>query len=100
MTNRPTIRRVAPACGAEVVGIDLRDPSPDVVAVLSRALADHAVLFVRDQHLTPEHQVQLTGRFGAVLRVPYITPLARHPDVIAVLEEADEHNISTRSRQG
>lgn len=95
MTNDPTIRPVAPACGAEVVGIDLRDPSPEAMSLVSRALADHAVLFVRDQHLTPEQQVELTRRFGAVLRVPYITPLADHPDVIAVLKEADERNIST-----
>ena len=65
------------------------------MSVVSRALADHSVLFVRDQHLTPEEQVELTRRFGAVLRVPYISPLADHPDVIAVLKEADEQNIST-----
>lgn len=30
-----------------------------------------------------------------MLRVPYIQHLAEHPDVIAVLKEADERNIST-----
>jgi taurine dioxygenase len=89
------IRPVAPACGAEVTGIDLRDPSSDTVSLLNESLAEHAVLFVRDQHLTPEQQVELTRRFGAVLRVPYIEPLAGHPDVVAVLKEPDERNIST-----
>jgi taurine dioxygenase len=89
------IRPVAPPCGAEVVGIDLRDPSPETMSLIGRALAEHAVLFVRDQHLTPEEQVDLTRRFGAVLRVPYIAPLAEHPDIVAVLKEADERNIST-----
>jgi taurine dioxygenase len=93
--NHATIRPVAPTCGAEVVGIDLLDPSPATMALVTEALADHAVLFVRDQHLTPEQQVQLTGRFGAVLRVPYISPLVEHPDVVAVLKEADERSIST-----
>lgn len=95
MTTHATVRPVAPACGAEVVGIDLADLSSETMALVSRALADHAVLFVRDQHLTPEQQVELTRRFGDVLRVPYISPLAEHPDVVAVLKEADERNIST-----
>ncbi|CAB4893582.1 unannotated protein [freshwater metagenome] len=86
---------MAPACGAEALGFDLRDASPETIEVLSGALADHAVLFVRDQHLTPPQQVALTARLGTVLRVPYIRALSDHPDVIAVLKEADERNIST-----
>ena len=93
--NDAAIRPVAPPCGAEVVGIDLRDPSSEIMRLITEALAEHAVLFVRDQHLTPQQQVELTRRFGAVLRVPYIVPLADHPDVVAVLKEADERNIST-----
>ena len=89
------IRPVSPACGAEVTGIDLRDPSVADMALLEAALAEHAVLFIRDQHLTPEQQVALTARFGEVLRVPYIKHLDEHPDIIAVLKEADERRIST-----
>jgi taurine dioxygenase len=95
MTNHATIHPVAPSCGAEVVGIDLSDPSPETMSLVSRALADHAVLFVRDQDLTPDAQVAVTRRFGAALRVPYIAALAEHPDIVAVLKEADERNIST-----
>ena len=63
------VRPLAPACGAEISGVDLRTASAEQVAV--------------------------TARFGPVLRVPYIQQLAEHPDVIAVLKEADERNIST-----
>ena len=96
-----TIRPVAPACGAEVTGLDMRDlidlgdPADATMMLVGRALAEHSVLFVRDQQLSPEEQRALTLRFGEVLRVPYIQPLAGHPDVIAVLKEADERNIST-----
>lgn len=90
-----TIRPVSPPCGAEVSGVDLRDPTSEIMSLMNRALAEHAVLFVRDQDLTPEQQVELTLRFGPVLRVPYIAPLADHPDVVAVLKEPDERNIST-----
>ena len=86
--QHPSIRPLAPACGAEVVGIDLADPSESTMAQLRDALAQHAVVFCRDQHLSPAQQVELTRRFGQVLRVPYIRHLDAHPDIIAVLKEA------------
>jgi taurine dioxygenase len=90
-----TVRPVAPACGAEITGVELASAGDAAWADIGDALARHAVLFVRDQLLTPDQQVALTARLGPVLRVPYITHLDEHPDVIAVLKEADERNIST-----
>jgi taurine dioxygenase len=89
------INAVSPACGADVVGVDLRHPSPETMSLVLHALAKYGVLFVRRQQLTPVQQVELTRRFGDVLRVPYIKALPEHPDVIAVLKEPDERNIST-----
>ena len=86
---------VAPACGAEVFGVDLGNPSTDAMRVVHQALAEHCVLFFRDQKLTPEQQREVTCRFGAILRVPYIQHLDAYPDIIAVLKEADERKIST-----
>lgn len=88
------VRPVAPACGAEVRAVDLRGADDATLAELRRALAEHSVLFVRDQRLAPEEQVALTARLGPVLRVPFVRPLPDHPDVIGVLKEADERNIS------
>lgn len=95
MTRALTIRPLATACGAEVTGIDLRRPAPSEHSTVVQALADHSVLFFRDQDLQPEEQVEITQRFGSVLRVPYIEHLDEHPDIIAVLKEADEQQIST-----
>ncbi len=53
------------------------------------------MVFVRGQQLDPAQQVAVTARLGQVLRVPYIGHLPDHPDVIAVLKEADERKIST-----
>ena len=89
------IKALAPACGAEVVGLDLADPSAAAMQLIHQAVADHAVLFFRDQHLTPTQQLEVTQRFGAILRVPYIRHLDQYPDIIAVLKEAEERNIST-----
>lgn len=90
-----SITPVTPHCGADVAGLDLRTATDGQMAAVHDALAAHSVLFVRDQHLSPDEQVAVTRRFGDVLRVPYIQHLAEHPDVIAVLKEADERKIST-----
>jgi taurine dioxygenase len=86
---------LATACGAEVTGLDLRRPTESDHAVIAQALADHSVLFFRNQDLRPEDQIAITQRFGSLLRVPYIKHLDEYPDIIAVLKEADEQQIST-----
>ncbi len=87
---------VSGALGAEIRGVDLAGPLDDaMVAEIRRALVDRQVIFFRDQSLSPAQQIALTVRFGAILRVPYIEPMADHPDIIAVLKEPGETNIST-----
>lgn len=81
--------------GAEVFDVDLGSPTPEMVATIEAAFAQYSVLFFRNQRLTPPQQVALTTAFGPILRVPYIRHLEEHPDVIAVLKEADEQRIST-----
>lgn len=89
------VRPVTPSFGAEVFGADLRDPAPALVEAIETLFAEFGVLFFRDQSMTPTQQVALTAALGPVLRVPYIKHLDEHPDVIAVLKEADEQKIST-----
>ena len=95
MTASLAVRPLATACGAEITGVDLRRPTPADEFAIADALAKHSVLFFRDQDLGPDDQVEITSRFGRVLRVPYIKHLDEHPDVIAVLKEAEEQRIST-----
>ncbi len=87
---------IAGALGAELGGVDLAAPLGDeTYAEIRRAMVEHLVIFFRDQRLTPEQQIALTARFGAVSRVPFVEPMCGHPDIIAVLKEADEVGIST-----
>src|SRR5690606_3481914 len=74
---------------------DLKSASDETLGRVKKALADHAVLFFREQVMTPEEQVAVTRRFGDIVRVPFIKHLDEHPDIIAVLKEADEKRIST-----
>ena len=50
--------------GAEIVGIDLRDPSRELTDAVYRAFLDHQVIVVRDQRLSPLEQVRLSERYG------------------------------------
>ena len=89
------IAPVAGGLGAVIAGLDLARIDDRAFGQLRRAFTDHLVLFFRCQRLSPEAQVALTRRFGPVLRVPYVAHLKEHPDVIAVLKEAEERQIST-----
>src|SRR3978361_2296932 len=76
------VRPVTPVIGAEVHGIDLREPlDPATVAELSDALVQWKVLFFRDQQLTRDQHVAFGQAFGA------LTP--GHPIQVAA-EDRDE----------
>jgi taurine dioxygenase len=86
-----TVRRVAGACGAVIEGIDLADPLDDpTMAAIRRAILDHQVVFLRGQHLSPAQQVAFSHRLGPPSPVPFVQPIAEHPEVIAVVREASE----------
>jgi taurine dioxygenase len=78
-------------CGAVIDGVDLAtDLSDAVVAEIRRAVLDHGVVFARGQSLTPAQQVAFSRRFGPASPVPFVQPIAEHPEVIAVVREASE----------
>ncbi len=90
------VRPAAGSLGADVCGVDLARPLRNSTAdELRRALVEHLVLFFRDQNLTPDQHLDFSRLFGSLLRVPYVKHMDEYPDIIAVLKEADERNIST-----
>ncbi len=77
--------------GAVISGVNLAAPIDDqTVAEIRRALLDHTVVFFRDQTLNSDEQVALSHRFGPYSQVPFVEPIADHPEVIAVVREATE----------
>jgi taurine dioxygenase len=60
------IRRISPACGAEVLGLDLAHPIGDnVFHELRQAWLDaDGVLVLRDQVITPRQHIEFSRRFG------------------------------------
>jgi taurine dioxygenase len=78
-----TIKPLTDHTGAEVIGLDFRQPI-DVVSqgALSRAFAEHHVLVIRDQHFAPDQfkvAVQLFGELQPQDKKEHHVP--GHPDV-------------------
>ena len=68
VSRRPSelrTRALAPAIGAEIVGVDLSQPmSEEVFAKVLDCWHDNLVILFREQHLTEDDQVRFGERFG------------------------------------
>ncbi|HEY8526384.1 MAG TPA: TauD/TfdA family dioxygenase [Acidimicrobiales bacterium] len=92
------VRRLGGTIGAEVRGIDLRQPlDAATVAAIRRLWLDHKVLFFPGQHLEPHHQVALGRTFGDLTPAHPVVPgaIAEHPEVLVldshVTRDRDEY---------
>lgn len=89
--NKITARKLTGNIGAEISGIDLRNPiSTDDATTLRNMLALHQVIFFRDQHLDLQQQKTVTAVFGPALKLPYVKPMQEEPEIIRVYKAADE----------
>lgn len=60
-------RRLSPALGAEIIGVDLSEPVSDFLFPrILDAWHQSLVILFRDQHLTEDEQVRFAGRFGPI----------------------------------
>ncbi len=90
MADAFDLEPLTPRLGAEITGIDLRRLDATAFAALYRAWLEHKVVFIRAQRLTLDELLDFSRRFGELMRLPYIEPLADHPEIIRVLKQADE----------
>ncbi len=91
-TKELTLKPVTPYCGAYVENIDLAESLDDeTVEALTSALAEHCVLFFRDQEMSPAQQKDLGQRFGELHLHPAWPRLVEgHPEVMEIY--ADENS--------
>jgi taurine dioxygenase len=89
--SRLEIQPLSGALGAEISGVDLAGSLDDTtVGELRAALLEHAVIFLRDQALSPDQLVALAGRFGELVEYPYVKGLPECPLVLPVIKEPHE----------
>ncbi len=90
------VRRTTPKCGADVSGVDLSQPLDEASTdALRSALAEHGVLFFRDQRMTPEQQKAFGRRFGELhLHPAWPRLLEGHPEIMEIYADADSKRIA------
>lgn len=88
MVGTIEVRRAAGALGAEVLGLDLRRASSrSDVEPLCQALAQHLVVFLREQALDLDGLERITDLLGGRDVTPYVAAVEGRPYVIRVVKE-------------
>ena len=80
------IHPLAEKVGAEIIGLDLSRPLSDAdFARVHQAHLDYHVVVFRDQHITPQQQIDFSRRFG-VLQIHVLKQflLKNHPEILIV----------------
>jgi alpha-ketoglutarate-dependent taurine dioxygenase len=85
------IKRLTPAIGAEVRGLDLASPlTPALRDAVRAAWLEHLVLFFPDQPLEPDEQVRFAEQFGEVTPAHPVEPAhPQNPDVLPIDSRKD-----------
>ena len=79
------VRPVTPTVGAEIFGVDLREPlSPTAVKAIERALLEHHVIFFRNQDISPEQQIAFARQFGEISIPPFSPKYGDVPELIVL----------------
>ena len=81
--------------GAEIYGVDLREPLSDQAYLETRqALNMYGVLFFRDQAISPDQHLAFAQRFGKLNVSQFLAPVPGHPGIAEVRKEPEQtHNV-------
>jgi taurine dioxygenase len=80
--------------GVEARDVDLNALDDDTFGALRAAVADHGVLFIRDQSLTPEQHIAFARRWGEIDINRYFPANGGHPEIAEVRKaENQQTNI-------
>ncbi len=92
MGTKLNIRPLTLTVGAEIEGVDLKQPlAPETAKEIWAALLAWKVVFFRDQHLNHEQQIAMGRAFGelTVANQAY-GPTSDYPEIFPVTKEANE----------
>ena len=83
-------RPIVPALGAEISGVDLRNPGAEAREELRAVLADRKVLVFRDQDLTPHQYADFLRIFGTPVKEDMVVDDDHPPEVGAIHTRPNE----------
>jgi len=89
------IETLTPLIGAEILDVDLSQPTAELAALVRSALAEHSVVFFRDQRLTRDQHKAFAALFGK-LHVHPITSkqVPGHPEIIPIEADANSTRVA------
>ena len=77
--------------GAEIGNVDISQPiSEEDFAAIRQAFADHGLIFLRDQTITPEQHIAFAERWGDINVNRFFTPVDGYPQIAEVRKEPDQ----------
>ena len=84
------VRPMTPTIGAEIHGIDLREPlDEEMIGAIRAALLDRKVIFFRDQDITTEQHLDFARNFGELEVHPFAPHKEGYPEVLAITHDRD-----------
>ena len=86
-----SVHPVGSYIGAEISDLDVTDISDAQFTELRRAFVEYGVVFLRDQHITPEQQVEFARRWGDINVNRFFKASDAHPLIAEVRKEP--HNV-------
>lgn len=84
-----TVKPVTPRIGAEIGGVDLVSASEAQIDEIKTALAEHLVLFFRDQPLTHEAHRAFGMAFGPLAGHSGVPSIPEYPDIVRIHIDAN-----------
>ncbi|MBT5495522.1 MAG: TauD/TfdA family dioxygenase [Alphaproteobacteria bacterium] len=80
-----TTRPLTPAFGLEILDVDLRAPTDELIAEIDALWVEHPVLLIRDQLLDEAQQIAFSSRLGEInIHVRTDIRSRSHPEVVMV----------------
>jgi taurine dioxygenase len=85
------VNPLSPALGAEIGNVDIaRGISDEQFAELRQAYIDYAVIFLRDQDITPQQHIEFAERWGKININRFFQAVETHPLIAEVRKEAKQ----------
>ncbi len=82
------IKPLTGGLGAEILDVDIRNAA--AFPAIQQAFADHSVIVIRAQDITPDDHLAFARRFGAVNVNRFFKPVDGHPEIATVFKDKDQ----------
>ena len=91
--NMIRVKPLGGALGAEISGIDLNEAiSDEQLTEVRQVFGQYAVIFFRNQNLSPENEIRFAKRWGEINTNRFFSSVEGYPQIALVVKEPDQKN--------